>query len=87
MSSSLKDEPSYKFLVFSAGPRSCMGKQMAFTQMKIVAAVIIQNYHIEAVEKYPVPTLSMVLHMKHGFKVKVSPSPYWIIFQLSDANV
>ncbi|KMT08934.1 hypothetical protein BVRB_6g136500 [Beta vulgaris subsp. vulgaris] len=67
----IKHEPSYKFSVFSAGPRSCIGKQMAFTQMKIVAAIIIQNYHIEAVEKYHVPTMSMVLHMKHGFKVRI----------------
>ncbi|KMT08935.1 hypothetical protein BVRB_6g136510 [Beta vulgaris subsp. vulgaris] len=68
----IKHEPSYKFSVFSAGPRSCIGKQMAFTQMKIiVAAVIIQNYHIKAVEKYHVPTASMVLRMKNGFKVKI----------------
>ncbi|KMT08937.1 hypothetical protein BVRB_6g136530 [Beta vulgaris subsp. vulgaris] len=68
----IKHEPSYKFSVFSAGPRSCIGKQMAFTQMKIiVAAVIIQNYHIKGVEKYHVPTASMVLRMKHGFKVKI----------------
>ena len=58
-----------------------MGKQMAFTQMEIVAAVIIQNYHIEALEKYHAPTVSIVLHMKHGFKVKVSPL-YWLYSSL-----
>ncbi|XP_056684119.1 LOW QUALITY PROTEIN: noroxomaritidine synthase 2-like [Spinacia oleracea] len=42
----IKHEPSYKFSVFSSGPRICMGKQMVFTQMKIIAAIIIQNYHI-----------------------------------------
>ncbi|XP_021866092.2 alkane hydroxylase MAH1-like [Spinacia oleracea] len=69
----IKYEPSYKFSVFSAGPRICMGKQMVFTQMKIVAAIIIQNYHIEVKEKNHVPEDGLILRMKHEFKVKVFP--------------
>ncbi|CAO2830531.1 unnamed protein product [Amaranthus hypochondriacus] len=68
----IKHEPSYKFLAFNAGPRTCLGKDMAFTQMKIVAATIIQNYVIEAVEGHQVvPNLSIILHMKLGFKVRI----------------
>ncbi|XP_057530115.1 alkane hydroxylase MAH1-like [Amaranthus tricolor] len=68
----IKHEPSYKFLAFNAGPRTCLGKDMAFTQMKIVAATIIQNYVIEAVEgHHVVPNLSIILHMKFGFKVRI----------------
>ncbi|KAJ8422425.1 hypothetical protein Cgig2_003005 [Carnegiea gigantea] len=71
----IKHEPSYKFLAFNAGLRTCLGKDMAFTQMKMVAAVIIQNYHIQAVEGHPVvPDISIIFRMKHGFKAKVLPA-------------
>ncbi|XP_021749679.1 alkane hydroxylase MAH1-like [Chenopodium quinoa] len=71
----IKREPSYKFAVFSAGPRSCMGKQMVFTQMKIIAAFIIQHYNIETVQGYyPVLDHSILLRLKNGFKVKISRS-------------
>lgn len=39
----VKHEPSYKFFSFNAGPRTCLGKEVAFTQMKIVASTIIHN--------------------------------------------
>ncbi|KAL2921309.1 Alkane hydroxylase MAH1 [Bienertia sinuspersici] len=72
----IKHEPSYKFSVFGAGPRTCIGKQMAFTQMKVVAATIIQNYHIEVIEQYDrVPKIAMVSRVKNGFKVKVCRCP------------
>ncbi|KAL9246278.1 hypothetical protein vseg_019834 [Gypsophila vaccaria] len=68
----IRHEPSYKFLAFNAGPRTCVGKDMAFTQMKIAVAAILRNYRIQAVEGFPVvPDVSIILHMKYGFKVKV----------------
>ncbi|KAB1209111.1 Cytochrome P450 86B1 [Morella rubra] len=61
--------PSYKFIAFNAGPRTCLGKDMSFIQMKMVASTIIWNYHVQVVEDHPVlPSLSIVLHMKHGLK-------------------
>ncbi|GAV73565.1 p450 domain-containing protein [Cephalotus follicularis] len=69
----IKHEPSYKFFAFNAGPRTCLGKDVAFTQMKAVAAAIIHNYHFDLVNDHPVvPRLSVILHMKHGLKVKVT---------------
>ncbi|KAG8386622.1 hypothetical protein BUALT_Bualt03G0167600 [Buddleja alternifolia] len=69
----IKNEPSFKFTAFNAGPRSCLGKEMSFIQMKIVAAAIISRFKIEVLEGNPVsPSTSVVLHMKHGLKVKVS---------------
>ncbi|KNA09819.1 hypothetical protein SOVF_150070 [Spinacia oleracea] len=71
----IRHEPSYKFLAFNAGPRTCLGKEMAFTQMKIIATTIIQNYVIEPVEEHPVvPNISIILHMKYGFKVRIRRS-------------
>ena len=68
----LKHEPSYKFLAFHSGPRACLGKNVAFTQMKVAAAAIIYNFHIEAVKDFIVePTVSITLQMKHGLLVNV----------------
>ncbi|KAL3527869.1 hypothetical protein ACH5RR_012525 [Cinchona calisaya] len=69
----VKHEPSYKFLAFNAGPRTCLGKEVAFTQMKAVAAAIIHNYKVEVVEGHRViPNVSVILYIKNGLKVKVT---------------
>ncbi|WOH15283.1 hypothetical protein DCAR_0934820 [Daucus carota subsp. sativus] len=69
----IKHEPSYKFIAFSAGPRYCLGKEMSFTQMKIVATTMIYNYKIQVTEGHPiVPRDSVVLEMKYGLKVRLS---------------
>ncbi|KAK4439578.1 Alkane hydroxylase MAH1 [Sesamum alatum] len=69
----IRNEPSYKFTAFNAGPRSCLGKEMSFTQMKIVAAATISRFKIQVAEGHPVcASSSVILHMKHGLKVKVS---------------
>ncbi|KAL7131473.1 hypothetical protein ABFS83_12G005400 [Erythranthe nasuta] len=69
----VKHEPSYKFLAFNAGPRTCLGKEVAFTQLKCVAAAIIHNYQIEVVKGHNVsPNVSIILYMKHGLKVRVT---------------
>ncbi|KAF2284233.1 hypothetical protein GH714_020012 [Hevea brasiliensis] len=54
-------------------PRTCLGKEVAFIQMKTVAAAIIHNYHVQVVEGHPVsPNVSIILQMKHGLKVRIS---------------
>lgn len=69
----IKHQPSYKFPAFNAGPRTCLGKDISFTQMKIVAAVIIYHYHVELVEGHiVVPGDSMMLQMKNGLKVRLT---------------
>ncbi|KAJ7974646.1 putative Cytochrome P450 [Quillaja saponaria] len=65
--------PSFKFAAFNAGPRTCLGKELSFTEMKMVAAAIIWNYQIRVVEGHPVlPCPSILLLMKHGLKVRIS---------------
>ncbi|EEF33140.1 alkane hydroxylase MAH1 [Ricinus communis] len=70
----IKHEPSYKFLAFNAGPRTCLGKEIAFIQMKTVAAFVLNNYNVHLVEGQHVSpaTNSIILHMKYGLKVSVS---------------
>jgi len=65
--------PSYKFIAFNAGPRSCLGKDISIVQMKMVAAAMLWKFHIQVVEGHSVtPRVSIVPRMEHGFKVKVS---------------
>jgi cytochrome P450 len=64
--------PSYKFIAFNAGPRTCLGKDISFIEMKMIAATILLNYQIQMGEDHPIiPSISVVLHMKHGLKVNV----------------
>jgi len=68
----IKYVPSHKFLVFNSGPRTCLGKDMSMTIIKAVAIALIGKYHIKPVQGHPiVPDVSLVLHMRHGFKAQV----------------
>ncbi|GAU41086.1 hypothetical protein TSUD_139890 [Trifolium subterraneum] len=65
--------PSYKFIAFNTGPRSCLGKDISFVQMKMIAAAILWKFHIQLVEGHPVmPRISVIHRMKHGLKVEVA---------------
>ncbi|CAA7024526.1 unnamed protein product [Microthlaspi erraticum] len=65
--------PPSKFASFNAGPRFCLGKEVAMTQMKTAAVTIIQNYEVKVVEGHKIePVPSVVLHMKHGLRVTVT---------------
>uniref|UniRef100_A0A7N0RFT7 O-acyltransferase WSD1 C-terminal domain-containing protein n=1 Tax=Kalanchoe fedtschenkoi TaxID=63787 RepID=A0A7N0RFT7_KALFE len=73
------DVPTYKFNAFGAGPRTCLGKDLSFIEMKTVAAAVIWSYQLQVAESGPpVPVNGTALHMQHGLKVKTatsSPSP------------
>ncbi|PIA30064.1 hypothetical protein AQUCO_05700043v1, partial [Aquilegia coerulea] len=61
-----------KFFTFFAGPRNCVGKDMAFTQMKLVIGAVLFNFQVELVEGHSVrPKPTMVLHMQDGLKVRI----------------
>ncbi|KAE8769215.1 Cytochrome P450 86A2 [Hordeum vulgare] len=68
----LRYVPSYKFASFNTGPRTCLGKDMAFVQLKVVAAAVVRNFEVEAVPGHVVePNISIILHMKNGFKARI----------------
>eukprot|EP01018_Ginkgo_biloba_P035874 Gb_08314 [translate_table: standard] len=65
-------ENPFKFAAFHAGPRICVGKQMAFIQMKSIVASIIHEFRLKVNDDYtPAYTLSLTLRMKGGLRVSV----------------
>ncbi|GAU45814.1 hypothetical protein TSUD_115020 [Trifolium subterraneum] len=65
--------PSYKFFSFNAGPRTCLGKDLSFIQIKMISIAILCKYRVQLEEGH-VPSLShsIVLLMKNGFKVRIT---------------
>ncbi|XP_059451335.1 cytochrome P450 94A1-like [Corylus avellana] len=65
---------AYTYPVFQAGPRICLGKEMAFLQMKRVVAGVLRRFKVvsaveEGVEPVFVPQLTS--KMKGGFPVRI----------------
>ncbi|KAM1209512.1 hypothetical protein FF1_015198 [Malus domestica] len=69
----LKSVSPYKFPVFQAGPRVCLGKEMAFIQMMYVMASVLRRFEIRPVcgEDQPAFVPLLTAHMAGGLKVLV----------------
>ncbi|RCV07124.1 hypothetical protein SETIT_1G219200v2 [Setaria italica] len=65
-------ESPYKYVVFNAGPRLCVGKRFAYTQMKAVAAAVLARFRVEVLpgQEAVKPKLNTTLYMKHGLMVR-----------------
>ncbi|CAH9073824.1 unnamed protein product [Cuscuta europaea] len=64
----------YIYPVFHAGPRICLGKEMAFLQMKRVVAGILRQFRVIPVAeegKEPVYVAYLMSKMKGGFPVMI----------------
>ncbi|XVF33311.1 hypothetical protein REPUB_Repub17cG0157600 [Reevesia pubescens] len=63
---------SYKFVAFNAGPRICLGKGLAYLQMKSVVAAALLRHKLTLVPGHKVEQkMSLTLFMKYGLKVNV----------------
>ncbi|CAN1287055.1 Alkane hydroxylase MAH1 [Linum perenne] len=65
--------PSYKSPAFMTGPRTCLGRKIAITQIKVAATYVLRKYKIDVVEgQHVVPGLGIVLFMRYGLKITAS---------------
>ncbi|XP_062111873.1 cytochrome P450 CYP94D108-like [Humulus lupulus] len=66
-----KQESPFRYPVFHAGPRICLGKEMAIIQMKSIAASVIERFEFDAVCKDTCPNfvMALTLRMKGGLPV------------------
>ncbi|XP_047079713.1 cytochrome P450 86B1-like [Lolium rigidum] len=63
-------ESPFKYVVFNAGPRLCVGKRFAYTQMKTLVAAVLQAFAVEVAPGQTVkPKLNTTLYMKNGLMV------------------
>ncbi|OVA05298.1 Cytochrome P450 [Macleaya cordata] len=65
---------SYTYPVFQAGPRICLGKEMAFLQMKMVVVGILRQFRVVPAKEdgfEPVFVSYLTSKMKGGFPVKI----------------
>nr|AHF22085.1 CYP94A43 [Maesa lanceolata] len=63
----------YTYTVFQAGPRICLGKEMAYLQMKRLAASVLRRFRVVPVEEgvEPVFIFYLTSQMKGGFPVRI----------------
>ncbi|KAG0488465.1 hypothetical protein HPP92_007276 [Vanilla planifolia] len=56
-------------MAFNCGPRTCLGKEVAFTQLKTAAAAVLKEFRVVMVEGHVVaPKVSIILQMRNGLK-------------------
>ncbi|ETL39074.1 hypothetical protein L916_09500 [Phytophthora nicotianae] len=64
---------AYKFASFNAGPRMCLGMNLAMLEMKLVIVGLLSRFHIEVLNPEDVTyDLSLTLPVKGALNVKVS---------------
>nr|CAB3450254.1 unnamed protein product [Digitaria exilis] len=65
-------ESPYKYVVFNAGPRLCVGKRFAYAQMKAVAAAVLGRFRVEVMpgQGKVKPKLNTTLYMRDGLMVR-----------------
>ncbi|XP_044482643.1 cytochrome P450 86A1-like [Mangifera indica] len=64
----------YKFVAFNAGPRTCLGKDLAYLQMKSVASAVLLRYRLSLAPGHEVEQkMSLTLFMKNGLHVHLHP--------------
>ncbi|KAL6905669.1 hypothetical protein ACP4OV_003270 [Aristida adscensionis] len=72
-----RPESPFRYTVFHAGPRMCLGREMAYVQMKSIVASVVEEFVVDVFGKdaaaggVPEHVLSVTLRMKGGLPVRV----------------
>nr|QWK52405.1 cytochrome P450 86A4 [Isatis tinctoria] len=62
----------FRFVAFNAGPRICLGKDLAYLQMKTIAAAVLLRHRLTVVPGHVVEQkMSLTLFMKNGLLVNL----------------
>lgn len=67
----------FKFTAFQAGPRICLGQDMAYLEGKLVATLLLQQFQFQMAPNHPPVTYvpSVTLQMRNGLHCVVSKRP------------
>jgi cytochrome P450 len=70
------DPSVFKFPAFNAGPRLCLGKPLAYLEVKLMLALILRKFQFSQHPDVPVHdgayVDTLVMPMKGGLKLKVT---------------
>ncbi|KAM1098490.1 hypothetical protein ACFX19_015992 [Malus domestica] len=68
-----RHESVFRYPIFHAGPRICLGKDLAYIQMKSIVASVMERFVIDIQDRDTCPEylLSLTLRMKGGLPVSV----------------
>ncbi|XP_019150806.1 PREDICTED: cytochrome P450 86A22-like [Ipomoea nil] len=67
-------DDQFRFVSFNAGPRICLGKNLAYLQMKSIAAAVLLRHRLAVAPGHKVEQkMSLTLFMKYGLLVNVFP--------------
>ena len=65
---------SYRFMAFNAGPRICLGKDLAYLQMNNIVGSVLLRHRLAIAPGHCVEQkMSLTLFMKHGLRMEVRP--------------
>ncbi|GMN53261.1 hypothetical protein TIFTF001_022405 [Ficus carica] len=69
-----RQESPFRFPVFHGGPRLCLGRDMAYIQMKSIVASVVERFEIDVLNDDTCPkyVLALTLRMKGGLPVRIS---------------
>jgi cytochrome P450 len=67
--------PPYSYLVFGAGPRTCIGNALATTELVLVAATVLQRYSLTLDQPPPEAEMEVVLRPKGGLRMRAESRP------------
>jgi len=69
-----RPESPFKYPVFHAGPRTCLGREMAYVQMKSIVACVFERFTLPFAggEGKPGLVLAVTLRMKGGLPMQVN---------------
>lgn len=65
----MQDKNPFSFIVFSAGPRNCIGQKFAMNELKSLLSKVIYNFELYPSGVDLVLSTELVLRSKNGFKV------------------
>ncbi|CAN4077707.1 unnamed protein product [Withania somnifera] len=67
-------QDAFRFVAFNAGPRICLGKDLAYLQMKSIAAAVLLRHRLVVAPGHKVEQkMSLTLFMKYGLVMNVTP--------------
>ncbi|KAG6525601.1 hypothetical protein ZIOFF_015563 [Zingiber officinale] len=65
-------QDAFRFVAFNAGPRICLGKDLAYLQMKSIASAVLLRHRLRVADGHRIEQkMSLTLFMKYGLKVTV----------------